>query len=108
MNNNKPEIRDRNFISTGNSITSGKIYEKPMTCPNCGYGTDSVVVNHWTSNTSDGILLVVIHNVHRVIIYFMLIISGIKKKINISLFQYILHLKIESLMNILKRYHQDL
>lgn len=61
MNNNKPEIKDKNFISTGNSITSGKIYEKPMTCPNCGYGTDSVVINHWTSNTSDGILLVVIH-----------------------------------------------
>lgn len=44
MNNNKPEIRDKNFISTSNSVTSGKTYEKPMTCPNCGYGTDSVVV----------------------------------------------------------------
>lgn len=61
MSNNKPEIRDKKFIPTGSTVTSGKLYEKPMTCPNCGYGTDSIVVNNWTCNTSDGTLLVVVH-----------------------------------------------
>ncbi len=61
MNSNVFELRDKKFIVTGTSRTNNKIYEKPMTCPNCNYGTDSIVESHWTSETTDGLLLVVVH-----------------------------------------------
>lgn len=61
MNSNEFELRIKNFVSTNSSLTSGKRYEKPMTCPNCNYGTDSSIVSHWTYKITDGLLLVVIH-----------------------------------------------
>ena len=61
MISNEFELRTKNFINTTSSLTCGKKYEKPMTCPRCNYGTDSAVVSHWTHSITEGLLLVVIH-----------------------------------------------
>lgn len=61
MIGNSFEIKDKIFIATGNTQTSKKRYEKPMTCPSCNYGTDSTIINHWLAEISDGLLLIAIH-----------------------------------------------